>query len=233
MPGVRELAALQQAEEQLAQGQARLKEIARALAEPAALLAKRMEVASAEAKVQELRRQLRLHEEEANLIRAKKRAGEEKLYSGTVTNPRELRNLQMEGETLSRRLAQLEDDILSLMLALDEANSALATAAQELAALEGENAERVAALQAQQAELGVQVQKLQAELGRLRGLLPPGLLQRYESLKARKGGRAVALVRGENCQACGVQLPTHVIQRLKQGGELVLCPACGRILCPP
>ena len=55
-------------------------------------------------------------------------------------------------------------------------------------------------------------------------------LTEYERLRKRKGGVAVATIAGENCEACGVKLPTGVISAARSQQGLAICTSCGRIL---
>jgi len=67
--------------------------------------------------------------------------------------------------------------------------------------------------------------------------IPALVIREYEAIRrARKGvGVARMVPVGEDrqafrCEACSVQLPTHVAQKVYQGRQLVRCPSCGRIL---
>jgi predicted nucleic acid-binding Zn-ribbon protein len=52
----------------------------------------------------------------------------------------------------------------------------------------------------------------------------------YEELCSRKGGQAVALLKGGVCQACRVTLPTSRVQQARSGDTLSFCSSCQRIL---
>jgi predicted nucleic acid-binding Zn-ribbon protein len=231
MAKVEELAALQEREETLARNAARLREIERLLQEPEALLAARQRLQTAEAELDALRRTLRALEDSAAIQRRKRDGEQAKLYSGKVTNPRELEDLTKESEFLSRRLAQLEEEMLQVMLQQEEAMESLRAARQRLAELEQEQATRSGELRAEAERLRAEMADLQESARELRQRIPAEYLARYDAIKARKNGKAVARVRNNSCQVCGVDLPTHVVQRAQQGLELVLCPSCGRILC--
>ena len=58
----------------------------------------------------------------------------------------------------------------------------------------------------------------------------PPLLQRYETLRQAKGGRAVAKVERDLCQGCRMSLPTQLRQRVRSGRQAVNCSSCGRML---
>ena len=232
MSRVDDLAALQELEQALSRATARLGEIRRLRAEPPELLAAREEAAAAQENLASLQRKLRATEVEATSTRQKRQAGQERLYGGSVTNPRELTGLEREAESLSRRLQQLEDQILELMLGVEEATETSEAKTRHLTDLEQRHSQRRAQLEAEGQELQAEAARLRQDLQRLRGALPADLLGRYDSLKARKGGRAIAPLQRGVCQACGVQVPTHVAQRAQQSEELVPCPSCGRFLWP-
>ena len=66
--------------------------------------------------------------------------------------------------------------------------------------------------------------------------LPPSFtpehLQIYDGLRRDKKGRAVAVMKGKSCSACGYEVPSGLIARVKNGTDLVYCSNCLRILLP-
>ena len=52
----------------------------------------------------------------------------------------------------------------------------------------------------------------------------------YDHLRRTKAGRAVSPIKTGACSACGVSVPTGLVQRVRAGSELVFCSGCGRIL---
>jgi predicted nucleic acid-binding Zn-ribbon protein len=60
--------------------------------------------------------------------------------------------------------------------------------------------------------------------------MDPRTLSLYEGLRSTRQGRGVALMERGACQGCRITLPTHLVQRLRAGGQLVQCPSCERIL---
>src|SRR5436190_1212623 len=57
---------------------------------------------------------------------------EQSLYSGKITNPKELRDMGTEIESLKRRQSQLEDDLLDAMVHVEEEQASVETAKVEL-----------------------------------------------------------------------------------------------------
>ena len=93
------------------------------------------------------------------------------------------------------------------------------------------------AWESRQAELKAQIEGLTAEQNQvaaqrsqLAATVEPTELNRYESLRKTKGGRAVAKVERGLCQACRMSLPTQQLQRVRTGRQTVLCSSCGRML---
>jgi len=232
MASVRDLAILQDAEDRLHRNTIRRREIANELQDPEDLVNARQQVNEIDEKLTSLRKALRTLEAEAETVRQKREAGEKRLYSGKVGNPRELQHLENESKSLSRRLSQLDDRMLDLMIEIDQATQHYKESSERLATLEDQNKQRVQELMHEREQLEAEAAELTQTIERLSEALPSELLSRYQALKARKGGRGVAHLRNNICQACGVQVPTHVVQRVQQGQELVTCPSCGRLLSP-
>lgn len=181
-------------------------------------------------------RQVRLRDLELQLAAAGDKAARvaADLYGGRIRNPKELEALQEELEALRRQQRRLEDEILALMEEVEEGG-------RRLAALESDWRAAEAELEARLAAYRDQVQALEAELAALRrrreevaAEIEPDLLRRYERLRERRGGVAVAAVTEGTCGACHVALPEAVLVRLQTEEDILLtCEECGRILHVP
>lgn len=157
-------------------------------------------------------------------------AAERDLMSGRVRNPKELEGMQANLEALKRRCSGLEDDDLEAMLEIERCQ-ALASAARTAQMAEE------AHWQADQARLAEDLNRSLAELKALAARLnrqweavEPQDREIYRSLRQRKGGRALALEQDGECTACGVTLPTGVVQAVHSREGRVYCPSCGRLL---
>lgn len=154
---------------------------------------------------------------------------EERLYSGTVTNPRELQQLEGQLVLLRRAQERLTEEILTAWEAVDSAE-------QHLTALEERIKAAVAAATARASEASGQDSRLTERLANARtrraAILPQidaRLLGQYEKLAKTRGGRALARVENRVCQGCRVELPTSAHAPLAADAP-GLCPHCGRIL---
>ena len=155
---------------------------------------------------------------------------ETQLYDGSMINARDLEALQHEAASVRHQLEQDEALSLELSIQVEESRSRCANINQQLS-------DTRARWESQQMELKRKVAELRAEqdgFERQRELLAsrfdPATLQRYETLRKSKGGRAVAKVERDLCQGCRMSLPTQLRQRVKSGRQAVNCSSCGRML---
>jgi predicted nucleic acid-binding Zn-ribbon protein len=60
--------------------------------------------------------------------------------------------------------------------------------------------------------------------------LDPEHLKRYNTLKEKRNGIAIVLVKNEGCQGCFVNIPPQMYNEVQQHKKIILCPNCNRIL---
>jgi predicted nucleic acid-binding Zn-ribbon protein len=221
---------LQQVDIEIESTSRRLKEIAVSLGESTELRRARKMVTEAEAFLAQCRATMQDLDLEVNGLSQKIEKNEQRLYSGRVTNPKELANLQEEVASLKRWREKKEEDLLEAMMATEEAEAALADAQAILTQVseswrtnQGELADEQSRLQARLKKLGEQREALVAAVG-------PEDVASYERLRQRKGGRAVAAVEDGLCHGCRMNPPVSQVQHARSGNELVFCNNCGRIL---
>ena len=70
--------------------------------------------------------------------------------------------------------------------------------------------------------------QLEEEESRLLATIPPAYLERYHKL--RQTGVAVGILRNAFCLSCRMTLTSGVLQRIKSGIAMPVCPNCGRFL---
>lgn len=225
------LYSLQQLDLEMASRTARLREIEAILASDQALEEARTALEAARRRLLQAQARQRDLELEAQRLASELQATEAQLYSGRVRNPKELEGLQGKAENLRKRRAAVDDRVLEAMIASEEAAAAAQEAEAALKHLEAEREATCKALAQEREDLEARLATLRCRREALVAGMPPGDLQAYEALRARRGSRPVALVQGKACQECGIALPTAVLQRAREGSELIRCPNCDRILC--
>ena len=77
-----------------------------------------------------------------------------------------------------------------------------------------------------------EVDELNNQRAALVGRLSAAVRSRYERLRENKGDTAVVTVMSGSCGGCHYQLPPQAANEVRQGGRLIICEGCGRILVP-
>jgi len=157
---------------------------------------------------------------------------EQKLYSGTVRDAKELQNLSRESTQIKALVGTREERVLQAMDDAERAGSAHVESEQRLRTIVDERRKTEASLLEERRGLVQQVEAARAERERLRGEIDATALKTYDGLRRRLGGQAIAAVKQRTCQGCRVGLIAAVEQRLRHGDALVTCQSCGRILYP-
>jgi len=222
---------LQTIDLEIGHGQRRLEEVEAGLGESAELRQARRAVQKAEDELSRWRTTLRDLELEARSLTAKITSAEERLYSGRVTNPKELANLQDEVSYLKRRRGELEDRQLEAMVEVEEYEAEVDSKKASLAQIEAEWSQAQKRLTEERSELEERLTHLEEERVKMEGMIGPEDLTLYGELRGRKGGQAVALLKEGVCQACRVTLPTSQVQQVRSRDSLSFCNSCQRILC--
>jgi hypothetical protein len=152
------------------------------------------------------------------------------MYDGSVRNPKELTDMQKELDSLKKQRGKLDDAGLEVIEAIEETSKLLQANRETLKRAEAQWQQDHGEMLEQKAEAEGDFATLDAQRNGSTADMDRGMLGLYESLRASKAGRAVALVVRGSCQGCRITLPTHLVQRLRGGGILIQCPNCERIL---
>jgi len=162
-------------------------------------------------------------------VQNKLKATEQQLYGGSVTNARELQDLQAEQQSLKRRQATLEDELLEAMMRQEEATEESTNAQNKLSQAQSERERTRQQLINEREQEKIQGQRLLTEAQELKPLIPATIMDSYHYLKDRTGGIPVARLKNGVCEMCGVEVlkPT---QRKAQRGEEAYCEGCHRLL---
>lgn len=230
MTSAADLLALQDIDLKIDSRRALIADIDSRLGETEEVIAAREVLAEAEAEAARVRREQRELDAQLEDLDAKIRPVETKLYDGSVRNPRDLSDLQKELVSLKARRGKLDDRGLEMMEIVESSGAALAAAKKALEAAE-------AAWKADQRDLIEDRERAERDTGafnaerqRWAEIMEPFMLGLYESLRVKKNGRGVARVERTTCQGCRISLPSHIVQRVRTGSQLVQCPSCERIL---
>lgn len=182
--------------------------------------------------IAELARQQRRLEDEVATIEARIEAETKRLYSGAVTVPRELTAIQEELDGLGRRQRHLEDQELEVMEAMEPLVAETSRLQLDRDGLERRAEELRSALAAAEAAVDAEIADAVALRDGLGQQVPAELLARYDALRARLGGVAVARLEGAQCSGCHLTLPAVELDAVRRApaDAVVTHEECGRIL---
>jgi uncharacterized protein len=209
----------------------RLGQIKTAMVESEELQAARQQVAATEADLQSWHVQQKNAELESQSLAERIAATEQRLMSGQVRNPKELEALQASLDGLQRLRTTVESQGVEALLKLEELTAQLSQEQTALKTLEGKWTSGQSTLIEEETKLKRAYMQLKKQRESTAATLGETLMKRYETLRQRKGGVAVAPLQNATCGACHVQVPTGVVSAARsQENDNVVCPSCGRIL---
>ena len=179
----------------------------------------------------ELREEKRL-DDEVRSLEAKAKAEDARMYSGTISSPRELQAMQADIDQLRRKAAEREDEELEVMVRREALDTQVAEVEAAQAALLAEVATLSATLQKQEQEIDAELAVEEAARAALAPNIPESTLRLYEQIRAKNRGVGAARLVGMNCQACHLGLPATEVDRIRHlpEDELAQCEHCGAIL---
>ena len=174
-------------------------------------------------------RQRRLDFEVDTLVQ-KIKAESGRLYSGVVSNAKELQDISREVEALKRRKSVLEDNDLEVMEERDGVEKELEALTSERSSLTAQIERGRVARDDAAGETGSQLTAAELERQRWVPRVDPQLLKVYDTIRASKGGVGAAAMVDGTCQGCHMRLPAQEAERVRTTGGLVRCDECQRIL---
>ena len=208
----------------------RIKSINVEMAGDAALEEARANFAVAKEAHQDAAKRATEHEHEIRAVVEKRSNSEATLYGGAVTNPKELQDLQMEVEALSRRKLTLDDEMLHLILERDDLGEKLEAVQADLSELTEAREEANIELQEEKDELTAAVNEKLAERKSQIAEINPDLFKTYIRMRAPKANRPLAALKDNACTSCGIEQNVVVINAISRSDGIVHCQNCGRIL---
>lgn len=224
----KQLYQLQEVDLEIESSEQALQQIAGQLGESEAVVEAQNKLALESQHLEELKRQQHSLEWEIDDLTGKLAAAERELYSGKISNPKELANLQHEVDGLKTRRNELEDKALEVMDQVELTAKSVAAKSNELKALKTEWHSQQQRLSADMEQLKTVLSELKSERQLLSAKIDPQTVEFYQQLKKQKRQAVVKVVQGI-CRGCRISLPSIELQRAR-GGSLVHCSSCGRIL---
>jgi len=137
--------------------------------------------------------------------------------------------LEREIEATLKRRAELEEEILELMISIDSFSEELKEEEERYRRAEEKYRRNAEELKKAAEKLK---SKMQTWIDKRNALIPkidPDILRRYEEWR-RKGDFMLSVVDGNVCGRCFLALPPQTVAELRKGERLITCNSCGRVL---
>jgi predicted nucleic acid-binding Zn-ribbon protein len=153
------------------------------------------------------------------------------LYGGQVVNPREVEAYEKEIAALKRQREANDARLLELLELVPPAKAEADRIEQAIQSKQADLKKAGAEALKVKSQLEAEFKAKAAERPLAAKDVPPALLSRYESVRQKNGGIAMAQInlRTGSCGVCGTLLPTKLVETAKEE-RLVTCEACHRIL---
>lgn len=149
----------------------------------------------------------------------------------TVIASREAEALMHELDSLSTKRDEMDDHELALLEEQSQLEAELAALADHEPALQASADAAHRDLSATEAAMDGEIAGLQGGRGDVLGRLDAPLITRYERLRERMGGVAVARLEGTHCSGCHLDLSTAEVDEVRAAsGDFADCPQCGRLI---
>jgi len=224
------LYALQLIDSKINLSKSRLAEIEIALSQNEAVQKAKKKFDVAENKLSAGKKELKSAEIEVEKQTFKIEQNTKKTYSGSVTDPKVLSDLQQEATSLAKHLETLEEIQLDKMMAYDDLDEQFQKTDTDLNQAKDNAAQQNSMLMAERTSLTAEVKSLLQSRATSIPKIDEELLNKYSALALKKGGVAVTHLKQDMCGACGVKLTASLFQEAKSRIKITRCSTCKRIL---
>lgn len=232
MSQVAELVALQEIDAESAAARAALADVEARLQGDAELDEARRQLIQAEAERATIVATQRRLEDEVERLNDRIAPEEKRLYDGSVRNPKELTGIQHELELLKATRERQEDALVEVLDQAETASRQRSEAQGAVTRLEERWSRTQEELRLEARRLGDAIARIDQRREAQAARIPPRLLATYEDLRRRKGGTAVARIKGNTCSGCRITIPDALRSRVLAGETVAQCPNCERIFHP-
>jgi uncharacterized protein len=173
-------------------------------------------------------------DDDARTLGARADEADAKLYSGTVSSPRELQAMQADVEMLRRQRSDLEDQELEVMEAREALDAQLATLEADMAIVAADVERLRSVITDAETEIDEELAKEDTARAQQAAAVPASLLADYERRRTRNRGAGAARLVGTTCAACHLSIPSTEAERIRRdaGAVVAYCDNCGAILVP-
>lgn len=179
----------------------------------------------------DIKRELAKAEEDVEQVRTRKKKDEARLASGTGS-AKDLENLQHEVSTLERRISELEEIELEVMVRFEDVEEKVKVLADRIVSLTSEKGAIEKSANEKLDEITRELEKLKGDRKDCASSIGAELLTLYEKIRSDKAGVGAAEIVRRRCTGCQLDLTAADVAKFAAmpTDEVIRCEECRRIL---
>jgi uncharacterized protein len=147
-----------------------------------------------------------------------------------VKTNKEYQAMLKEIETVENKNSEIEDEIISGLEEIDHMRAEVRAKEKDFETHRSQYEKEKKKIEKEIGQLDRDLHDAEKKTDALRKQIRDELLKRYETIKGRRNGVAVALVWKEVCGGCHMNIPPQMYIELQRSSELLTCPNCNRIV---
>jgi hypothetical protein len=179
-------------------------------------------------RLDELKRRSRELSLEVDTLDEHIRADEKKLQEGLLSY-KEMEAYRARVEHGRQRMDHLEDEALALMSQVESDEAVFQAKAAEFSKWKSKIDAEIGDIQIEIDQYRQKIAQGQAHRAELVQGADPALVRRYEALREEHPNPLVPMRHG-SCTGCNVSLSQIIVERVREGREIVTCENCSRLL---
>jgi len=133
-------------------------------------------------------------------------------------------------ETIENKNSEIEDEIISGLEEIDRMRAEVRAKEKDFETHRAQYEKEKKKIEKEISQLDHDLADAEKRTDALRKQIRDELLKRYETIKGRRNGVAVASVWKEVCGGCHMNIPPQMYIELQRSSELLTCPNCNRIV---
>ncbi len=147
-----------------------------------------------------------------------------------VKTNKEYQAILKEIENIEKKNSEIEDEIISGLDQIDHMRTEVRKKEKDFETRRSQYEKEKKKAEIELSQLDHDLHDTEKRTDALRKQIRDELLKRYETIKGRRNGIAVALVWKEVCGGCHMNIPPQMYIELQRSADLLFCPNCNRIV---
>ena len=155
---------------------------------------------------------------------------ENKLYSGKISDLKQLEALQEESNNIEKIINENETNLIGYMEDIGKIEDILEKERLNLNELIKENDILKNDYINKDEKLNKHIDKENKEIENTEAKIDEDTLKKYKSIR-RTNKTAIAYMENGTCKGCNMNIATYLVEKVKESDDIYYCENCGRILC--